>query len=158
MRVAQNTEVLSYLVEAKVALRTELYLACILISGALAELVLREISSDFKNNISAICKRLYENKILNEEQYDNFTQIRKIRNQYAHINLKRNWDKPPEGIIFERNGNAAFLEEVLERQRSLENKIFMKHYAYSALDAEKIYKLISSTLLKLDIDEDNSNY
>jgi hypothetical protein len=48
MRVAHNPEVLSYLVEAKVALRTEMYLACILISGTLAELVLREISSDFK--------------------------------------------------------------------------------------------------------------
>lgn len=158
MRVAHSPEVLSYLVEAKVALRTEMYLACILISGTLAELVLREISSDFKNNVAVICKKLYENKVLNEEQYNNFTQIRKIRNKYAHVNLNQNWDKPPEGIIFERNGNAAFLEEVLEQQTSLENKIFMKHYAYSALDAEKIFKLASSTLLKLDIDEEYSSY
>jgi len=151
MRVAHNPEVLSYLAEAKVALRTEMYLACILISGTLAELVLREILSDYDNPVATICRRLYESKILNEEQFNNFTQIRKIRNQYAHVNLKQNWDKPPEGIVFEQNGNAAFLEEVLEQQTSYKNKIFMKHYAYSALDAETIYTLTSSTLLKLDI-------
>lgn len=152
MRVAHNPEVLSYLVEAKVALRTEMYLACILTSGTLAELVLREISSDYKNNVSTICKKLYESKILNEEQFNNFTKIRKIRNQYAHINLRQNWDKPPEGIVFEQNGIATFLEEVLEQQTSYKNRIFMKHYAYSALDAEMIFKLVTSTLLKLNFD------
>lgn len=158
MRVAHNPEVLSYLVEAKVALRTEMYLACILTSGTLAELVLREMSSDYNSNVATICKKLYDSKILNKEQFDNFTKIRKIRNQYAHINLKQNWDKPPEGIVFEHDGNAAFLEEVLEHQTSFKNKIFMKYYAYSALDAEKIYELTSSTLLKLDLDEGSSSY
>lgn len=158
MRIAHNPEVISYLIEAKTALRTEMYLACILISGTLAELVLREISSDYKNKVATICKKLYESKILNEEQFNNFIQIRKIRNQYAHVNLKQNWDKPPEGIIFEHNGKAAFLEEVLDQQTSFKNKIFMKHYAYSALDAEKIFKLVTSTLLKLDLNEGIISY
>ena len=158
MRVAHSPEVLSYLVEAKVALRTEMYLACILTAGTLAELVLREISSDYNSNVATICKKLYENKVLNKEQFENFTKIRKIRNQYAHINLKQNWDKPPEGIVFEQNGIATFLEEVLEQQTSFKNKIFMKHYAYSALDAEKIFKLVTSTLLKLDLEEETISY
>ena len=153
MRIAHNPEVISYLVEAKVALRTEMYLACILISGILAELVLKEISSDDNKGAASMCRKLYESKILNEVQFNNFNEIRKIRNRYAHINLKKTWDKPPEGIIFEHNGNAAFLEEVLEQQTSHKNKIFMKHYVYSALDAKKIFKLVTSTLLKLEFNE-----
>ena len=83
MRVARNPEVRSYLVEAKVALRTELYLSCIITSGTLAELVLREISLDHNSSVATICKKFYERGILNKEEFTNFYNLRKIRNQYA---------------------------------------------------------------------------
>jgi len=149
MRASEIPGVLAYMAEAKRALRSDMYLACILICGTLSEMVLREMASDYKNRIYKIINSLNKTGAITVEQCNNFHDIRKIRNKYAHLDFKENWEKVSEGIAFERDGIITFLEEALVEQTSIGNKVFIKHWAHSALDAQEIYRLTSKTLLSI---------
>ena len=149
MRATEIPGVLAYLAEAKRALRSEMYLACILICGTISEMVLREIASDYESKISQVIDTLGKEGAIIDEHRSKFHNIRKIRNKYAHMDFKKNWGKPPEGIAFEREGVITFLEEALAEQPSMSDKIFLKHWAHSALDAQEIYRLASKTLLNV---------
>lgn len=147
MRASEIPGILAYMGEAKRALRSDMYLACVLICGALSELVLREMASDHKTRIKQIIDMLHKSGAITEEQRRSFHTIRRIRNKYVHLDYRENWVKPPEGIAFERDGIITFLEEALAEQASIDNEIFLKHWAHSAMDANEIYRLTSTTIL-----------
>ncbi len=149
MRASELPGVLAYMAEAKRALRSDMYLACILICGTISEMILREMASDYKTRINEIIDSLNKTGAITVEQRNNFQHIRKIRNKYAHLDFKENWVKTSEGIVFEREGIITFLEEALEEQTSIHNRVFVKHWAHSALDAQEIYRLTSKTLFSI---------
>lgn len=153
MKIVEYPEIAEYILEADKARKQGLHLACILTCGVLSELVARTIAGDFQNKAFLVLDKLVKAGTINSTQYENFRKIKKIRNDYAHLNFDTNWKKPPYGIGIIEKGAVTFLEEAIRvnSEEEEKDKKNLNHFAHAEIDAQDIFNLMYDTLSSLEV-------